>query len=270
MKKYIIPLFIFLALGFIACQTVSLAGGRIDITPRRIVIEPRDRNGELTLLNMGDEEGTYRISILNYRQNENGVYTTLEGPLNPAFDPEQVLRLSPRQFTLPLQGRQKVRFSIRKPADLPDGEYRFHLLATRMSDFGPPSPVGSGEKSVSMAANISTAIPVIVRHGQTQVSATISDLAYIAANAEGKPEAKLTINRDGNISTLGTIKAYWTPAGGETQQVGIITNMNVFTDIAKRFVAIPLEKTLEGSGTLHIVYTTDKTQEIYAEATLQR
>lgn len=264
---YFLAFFVLTLIGF---QTASLAQSRIDITPRRVVIEARERSGEITLLNLGNDEGTFRIALLNYRQGEDGVYTRLESPLNPIFDPEQVLRLSPRQFTLPSQGRQKVRFSIRKPADLPDGEYRFHILATRMADFGPPSPIGQGEKVAAMATNIATAIPVIVRHGQTQVSATITDLSYMPANAEGKPEAKLTINREGNISTLGVLKAYWTPAGGQPQDVGTLANMNVFTDITKRFVAMPLKISLDGPGTLRIVYTMDKTQEIYAEASLQR
>lgn len=263
----------FLALfvcGLMTCTIIAQAGDRIDITPRRIIIEPRERSGEMTLLNLGAEEGTFRVAIINYRQDEKGVYTILQGPLNPVFDPEQVIRLSPRQFTLPSQGRQKIRFSIRKPADLPDGEYRFHMIATRMSDFGPPAPVGQGQKTVGVTANIGTAIPVIIRHGQTQVKATLTDIEYLAANTEGKPEAKVIINRDGNISTIGTIKAYWTPSGGETQEIGIISNMNVFTDIAKRYVAIPLKAPIEGSGSLRIVYTNDKTQEIYAEASIQR
>jgi hypothetical protein len=180
-----------------------------------------------------------------------------------------VIRLAPRQFTLPSQGRQKIRFSIRKPADLPDGEYRFHMLAARMSEFGPPAPVEQGQKSIGVMANIGTAIPVIIRHGQVQVSAKLTDLEYMAANTEGKPEVKVTINREGNISTIGTIRAYWTPSGGETKEVGMVSNMNVFTDITKRFIAIPLKTPLDGSGTLRVVYTKDKTQEIYAEATLQ-
>lgn len=248
----------------------ALAQGRIDISPRRIVMEPRDRNSEFTLLNMSDEEGTFRVKIIYYKQDENGTYQKLDTSLNPAFDAEQIIRLSPRQFTLPANGRQKVRFSIRKPADLPEGEYRFHLLATRMSDYGPPAPVDEGEKIVGMNMNISTAIPVIVRHGNVQVTATLSDADYVASNKEGKPEVKVTINRDGNISTLGTIKIYWTPAAGNTQEVGHVTNMNVFTEVNKRYATIPLQAPLQGPGSLHIVYLNEQNMDIYAETTLQR
>lgn len=247
----------------------TFAKGRIDISPRRIVMEPRDRNSEFTLINMSDEEGTFRVKIIYYKQDENGAYTKLEAPLNPAFDAEQIIRLSPRQFTLAPNGRQKVRFSIRKPADLADGEYRFHLLATRMSDYGPPAPVGEGEKIVGVNMNVSTAIPVIVRHGNVSVKATLSDATYIAANKDGKPEVKVTINREGNVSTVGAIKLFWTPAGGSTVEAGQVTNMNVFPEISKRFATIPLQAPLQGSGSLQIVYINEQTMDTYAETTLQ-
>lgn len=247
----------------------ATAKGRIDISPRRIVMEPRDRNSEFTLINMSDEEGTFRVKVVYYKQDENGTYSKLDAPLNPAFDAEQIIRLSPRQFTLPADGRQKVRFSIRKPADLPDGEYRFHLLATRMSEYGPPTPVDEGEKVVGMNMNISTAIPVIVRHGNVSVTTTLSDASYVAANNEGKPEVKVTINREGNISTVGVMRAYWTPAGGSTVEIGHVTNMNVFPEISKRFATIPLEAPLQGSGSLQIVYMNEQTMDAYAETTLQ-
>lgn len=266
-RTFAITAIIVLILGVGIGQT--FAKGRIDISPRRIVMEPRDRSSEFTLINMSDEEGTFRVKIIYYKQDENGTYTKLDAPLTPVFDAEQIIRLSPRQFTLAPNGRQKVRFSIRKPADLPDGEYRFHLLAMRMSDYGPPAPADEGEKIVGMNMNISTAIPVLVRHGNVGVKATLSDANYSASNQEGKPEVKVTINREGNISTVGTIKVLWTPAGGNTTEVGQVTNMNVFPEISKRFAVIPLQAPLQGSGSLQIVYMNEQTMDTYAETTLQ-
>lgn len=264
---FFIAAMIAMVLGSVATPQ---AAERIDIAPRRIILEPRERSSEITLLNLGDKDGTFRIEILNYRQDENGTYTRLDAPLDPAFPPEDILRLSPRQFTLPSGGRQKVRFSIRKPAELPDGEYRFHILATRMSEFGPPAPVGEGEKDVGMIMNISTAIPVVVRHGSTNVTATLSNLHYVAANADGKPEMKFTINRTGNISTIGSIKAYWQAPGSEAVEIGGVTNVNVFTEISQRHVAIPLKTALQGNGTIRVVYMNDQEQAPYAEASLSR
>ena len=93
MKKIIL-----FCLFLVPVMVTPMAQARIDITPQKIVIDSRQRGGEFTILNLFDVENTFRIDLLNLHQDENGVYTTLEGPLNPAFDPSKIVRFSPRQF----------------------------------------------------------------------------------------------------------------------------------------------------------------------------
>lgn len=272
MKAYPILLTLMLSLlGIAVFESYALAaGGRVDITPRRVILSTRERAGEFTLLNRGTENSTIRVSIINYKQDENGVYETLDGPLNPAFDPEEVLRLSPRQFTLPVEGRQKVRFSIRKPADLPAGEYRFHLVAKRLAEFGPAAPTGEGEKSITMVPNIGAAIPVIIRHGETSTSVAITDARYTPSNPQQKPELSFTLNRTGNASAIGTAKVLWIPQSGSGEEIGIMTNLNVFTEIDRRFVKVNLKRAPTEPGQFRIVYLNDETKTPYAEISLQK
>lgn len=246
------------------------SGGRVDITPQRVILGPRDRSGELTLLNLSPEVSTIRVSLLNYRQNENGVYETLESPLDPAFDPEKILRLSPRQFTLPAGGRQTVRFSLRKPADLPEGEYRFHIQAIRMSEMGPQKPAAAGEKIVGVVPSFGAAIPVVVRHGKVEAAATLSDLEYVASNKHGKPQLNITINRTGNASTFGRAEAIWVPQSGTPEALGTSSNLNVFTEVSKRHAYIPLSRAVQGPGEFRVIYINEETKAPYANATLQK
>lgn len=58
------------------------AYARIDILPQKIVMEKRDRNAEFTVLNLLNTTGTFRIEIVNFRQNEQGVYTEIKEPLD--------------------------------------------------------------------------------------------------------------------------------------------------------------------------------------------
>ena len=259
------------ALGIFALDSYAQSsGGRVDITPQRVVLGPRDRSGEITLLNLGDNPGTIRVSLLNYKQNENGIYETLEHPLNPAFDPEQILRLSPRQFTLPAGGRQTVRFSIRKPADLPEGEYRFHIQAIRLMESGPPKPLPKGEKGAGMIPNFGAAIPVIIRHGQTSAQATLSDLQYVAKDEKtGKAVIKMDIHRTGNAGILGRAEAMWIPVTGKPEILGIASNLNVFTEVNVRHASIQLANPVNGPGEFRVVYINEETKEPYANATLQ-
>jgi P pilus assembly chaperone PapD len=262
--------FLISLLGLLLMNSIATATERVDIVPQRVILQPRERAGEFTLLNRGNTTGTFRIEVLSFKQDQYGVYEELKQPLNPAFDPEKILRLSPRQFTLEPEARQKIRFSIRKPENLPEGEYRFHIRATRMSEYGPPAPVNDKASSVGMAMNIGVAIPVIIRHGQVQAGATLSDLAYNPSGQDGKPALTFTLNRTGNASILGTATAIWQPTGGQPQQIGSMGNLNVFTENAYRKVSMPLDTVPSGSGTIQLTYTNDETKTPYAEATLQR
>ncbi len=76
----------------LCCVSAEAYAARVDILPRKIIIEDRARSGDLTLLNMGEKPIVVRLQILSYRQKPDGTYETLKGPLNPAFNPVEVVR----------------------------------------------------------------------------------------------------------------------------------------------------------------------------------
>ncbi len=237
----------------------SSAYARVDILPRIIVMEPRDRSGEITILNLFDDPSLYRIEYLNYRQNSDGTYTTLEQPLSEFFDPEKIVRLSPRQFTLQPQGRQKIRLSLRKPEALPEGEYRFHILAQRreLKDIERTAETKEDRISIQMKMNIGVAIPVVVRHGDTQVEAKITDAQYVAPNQANKqrPGLAISVMREGNASSIGSLSVF----SGE-ERIGFISNFNIFTEINQRNVEVPLKIDPQGKSGLRVVYQTESGQ----------
>ncbi len=244
------------------------AHARIDIIPRKIIIENRERSGELTILNLTNEQSTFRMDILSFKQDEQGIYETLESPLNPAFDPESIVRFSPRQFTLKAGGRQKVRISLRKPANLPEGEYRFHIKALRLAQ-----PSENLKNGIYMHANIGVTIPVVIRHGQTEAQATISDVKLMSPQKteKNRPELHLQINRQGTESAVGKLEVFWKPENSQEKKIGNMGHMNVFTDISKRFVKVPLTEMPYGNGTITVRYLKELEEgAIYDEVSLQR
>ncbi len=235
------------------------AQARVDIIPRKIIMDTRDRSAELTVLNLFDTEGTFRVDVLSYRQNEDGTYKTLDVPLDINFDPNKVVRFSPRQFTLPSMGRQKIRVSLRKPSDLAEGEYRFHIKVLRFADLDAPSSSDEDNgMSISMKMNVGVAIPILVRHGGLSSTAQLKNVNLISDTSKtntGKPELRMTIERNGNQSTIGFLEAIWKPDGySETDRIGYIDNMNVFTDISQRQVSLPLKYIPQGAGSIHLRY----------------
>ncbi len=248
------------------------AQARIDIVPQKIIIESRERGGELTILNLFDNKGTFRIELLNFQQDENGGYTELNTPLDPNFDPHKIVRFSPRQFSIARSGRQKVRLSLKKPADLPDGEYRFHVKALRFAQ-EKDKIKSANDKTVSVLINMGVTIPVIVRHGKVSATAKLGTPTIVEAvqTKSNKPELHLPITRSGNASTIGLLEVIWQPQGGEARRIGRITNLNIFTEITTRYIKLPLYEMPYGQGKLLIRYTdTINKGKVFDEITVQR
>lgn len=265
--KTLTLLFIFMA-TLVVPQAPAQA--RIDILPRIVVIDGRERSGELTILNLFNEPSTFRMDLLNYRQNEDGVYTQLDTPLDPAFDPASTVRFSPRQFELTRGGRQKVRLSVRKPANLPEGEYRFHIKALRLANIDENA---TNESAVQMFANVGVAIPVVVRHGNVQSRASLKNPRLIdhTHTKNGRPALEVTLERTGNGSAIGSLEVFWEQSGEQPKKIGSISNMNVFTEISQRTMTVPLSDLPYGQGAIRVRYNKGESKtEVYDEIVLQR
>lgn len=254
-------IFAALLLSFILTILPHGAEARVDILPRKLLIEDRGRSGDITILNLGDKTETIRLSIISYEQMENGTYKTLETPLNPAFDPEKVVRFSPRQFTLPPNGRQKIRVSIQRPADLPDGEYRFHVKAVSYDTEAEATAETRARvkgNSVAMKMNIAVVIPVIVRKGNLTSTAKIENVSILSAsqNEYGKPALQYDIVRSGTAGTMGVVEGFVDVPGQEPVKISHTSNLNVFSEIKKRTVVAPLDK-LPATGNIRLRYTNE-------------
>ncbi len=248
---------LFLLILTIAPLFSSPSFARIDIVPQKIVIESRERGSEFTVLNLFNKPGTFRIELLNYKQNNKGIYTELKEPLNPDFDPNEIVRFSPRQFSLEPNGRQKVRLSLRKSANLPEGEYRFHVKALRFATDDERKKAGENSNSrVQMLMNTGIVIPVVVRHGKTEGAAKLENANLVAPSEteRNRPELRVDVLRSGNQSAIGKLEVFWSSNKATPKKIGTIKNANVFTEIDKRQFTIPLSEYPQGAGSVIIRY----------------
>ncbi len=257
MKTFFPAIIICLAILF----APTAAEARIDILPRKILIDDRARSGDITIMNLGDKTGTIRLSIIAYEQLQDGAYKELDKPLNPAFDPETMVRFSPRQFTLPPEGRQKIRLSIQRPANLPDGEYRFHVKAVSYDTEEEATAQKRNPtrgKSLALKMNIAVAIPVIVRKGNLTSTAKIENVTLIgpSQNQYGKPALQYDIVRTGTAGTMGTVEAFLETPGQEPIKIANSSNLNVFSELKRRTVVTPL-KGMPPAGNIRLRYTSE-------------
>lgn len=232
--------------------------------PTRIVLESKARSAQVELINNGDKAETYRIGIFNRRMTETGDIVAADKAQAGELFADDLLRYSPRQVTLQPGKSQTVRIMVRKPAGLATGEYRSHLQFDRVADTAGAANLENlakpekGEIAIVLEALVGASIPVIVRHGETRVSTTLTDLTL--ESAPGKDKALLlsfTINRDGTRSVYGDLVATFTPAGGRSLEVAKVSGVAVYVPNARRKSKLPLQLpagTALQKGTLTLRY----------------
>jgi len=222
------------------------AKAELMLYPTRLVIAENQRSALVEIINTGVGSETYRISIVNRRMSETGeIVEALERQPGEQFA-NNMLVYTPRQVTLQPGQSQTIRVSVRRPADLTDGEYRSHLQLDRVADATGATDLEravqpeAGQVTIQLQALIGASIPVIVRHGQTSATVSISDLALIPANGDEKPLLAFTFNRQGNRSVYGNIVAMYSPAVGKALEIGRVSGVAVYVPNATRTVRIPL------------------------------
>jgi hypothetical protein len=222
--------------------------GDLLVAPTRVVFEGRTRAAELTLLNIGKQTATYRVTFSHLKMLETGELKEIETPEAGDHFADDLIRYSPRQVTLDPNVAQTIRLQVRKPENLPDGEYRSHLLfrAVPPESSQPAAAVESQEKatgySIKLTPIYGVSIPVIVRSGVTAVHTTLTDLAVRAPEAAGQPTTlEMKIRRDGNQSVYGNLRVVFTPASGKQQVVGVLNGVAVYTPNPDRIVRIALQ-----------------------------
>lgn len=232
------------------------------VAPTRIVFDKNQRAAQLDLINSGAETATYRISLVNRRMSETGEFSAIDSPGPGEQFAGELLRYSPRQVVLAPGVGQTVRISLRKPADLPAGEYRSHLIFEkiaaakgRTSIETPDAPTGEVSVQLTMLAGLS--IPVIVRHGETAANVTLAGLELLKPVAGQPATLAVLLQRSGNRSVYGDLGAMFTPQGGAAQEVGKAGGVAVYTPNPLRRVKLALQPPaglVLAHGTLRVTF----------------
>jgi hypothetical protein len=240
--------------------------GDLLVAPTRVILQGRDRSAELTLVNIGDNTATYRISFINLRMNEDGQMEEIEEPGEGEHFSDSLIRYSPRQVVLEPRVAQTIRMQVRKPADLAAGEYRSHILFRAVPDL---ATVGGGVESQPSSEGINirlipvygVSIPVIVRHGETSASIAFADVQYHHPEDGGAATVVARLSREGNRSVYGELRARIQRTG---EVVGSIKGLGVYVPNSSRVVTLPLQvpqgRTLEGE-TLELSFIDGETTE---------
>jgi P pilus assembly chaperone PapD len=249
----------FLFAALLLLLPLRAARADLTITPWRVVFQERDRTASIDLVNMSDQTNIYRLSWMQMKMDKNGRYVLV--PEDGDKDPHSVANMvvfAPRQVTIEPHGQQTIRVSLRRPADLPFGEYRAHLLMKKLAKQGPERQ-DPNAKNITMAlkVNLSFSVPVIVRSGEDKdlkISLTSPKLAMRKDTKLPTPELDIDINRDaGTFSSYGSLQVYWDPLQGKEEQIGDVNNIALYPEIKQRMIDIPLSEN-PTNGRIRVVY----------------
>ena len=240
--------------------------GDLLVAPTRLVLNG-GRSAEIILNNIGDEPATYRISAEFRRMTSDGSLEEVADPSDSEKAARDMLIFAPRRVTLAPREPQSIRVSARPPQSLPDGEYRVHLLFRAIPPSTPvEQPASAPAKGVSfkLIPVYGVTIPVIVRLGNLNVEAAISDVHV--EQVEGKPEIALELSRSGQRSTFGEVRVL---KAGVKEPIASARAVAVYTEVGKRAVLVPLNEAykgaLAGPVTVQYVETYDDGSKTLAE-----
>ena len=240
-------------------STISSVHANLLITPTRIEFDQRERSAKVSLVNTGKEIRTYKIFWRQQKQLPNGSYSPFnsEEAINDFPTASNMIRYSPRQVTLKPGERQHIRIAVRRPKDLADGEYRSHLVFEAQPDKRAMTIKQEGGTGMKLYVNLAFSIPIMVRQGNLDSSATLKKVELISkkVNSNSHLSANITINRTGLHSTFGNLKVYWQDLNSSAEkQIGILNNIAIYTEVDNRKINISLPEHSIKQGTLHIVY----------------
>jgi len=244
-KNRIIPVALAAALTAFA-GPASAGVGDLLVAPTRIILDGR-RGTEIVLNNVGDEPATYRVSVEFRRMTPEGDLVDVPDPTPQEKAAADMIVYAPHRVTLAPRQPQSIRIAARAPQGLPDGEYRVHLLFRAIPPATPVAPA-TGEPVKGLHLQLipiyGVTIPVIVRLGNLQATARISNVAL--ERKDGKAEIGLDLTRSGTRSTFGEVLVL---KPGLKDPIAIQKAVAVYTELGKRHVDIPVDDNFKGELT---------------------
>ena len=240
--------------GGLALTPPAAAQGDLLVAPTRVILDGR-RGTQVILSNIGSEEATYRISLVLRRMTKEGFLEEVE---DAEIVPDEtaaleMIRYAPRRITLPPGQPQAVRISARPGTELPDGEYRAHMSFNAIPKPRPvtEAPSAATGVTINLIPIYGVTIPIIVRHGKVAVQAALTQPRIV--RGETGPEIHFAINREGDISTYGELRAI---KAGLDEPMYLARGLAVYHELSQREVKLKLteEQALALKGPVRFEY----------------
>ncbi len=148
---------------------------------------------------------------------------------------QRMIKYSPKRSQIAPGGKQNIRVLVRRPPNLPEGEYMLYMkiLPSVQPVEAPPTPEGQTAVKMQMKTVVGMSCPIIVYQGNPTSTTTIADATLMPESELGKPAVKLFLDRTGKKSSYVSASIYST-AGGEKKLVGTLRRIPIFMPLKRR------------------------------------
>lgn len=210
------------------------ASANLSLSKFRLYFDQSNRTDALQIRNRADRPLDYSIELGLVAMTEEGTLRTVQSDPFSAID---LMRYSPRRGRLAPGERQALRFSVRKPASLPEGEYRAVLKISSV-------PVNTSTGSVAVQSKLSYSLPIVVRHGRLSASTELTDVKMVTV--DNTPSLEIWQLLEGNRSVFGNFIV----EDDDGNEVGVLNNSAVYLPLTRKKVIIPLSQKVTGKITV--------------------
>ena len=166
----------------------------------------------------------------------------------------EMVRYAPRRIVLAPGQPQAVRITARPTAELPDGEYRVHMVFRSIPPTISPEEAervrASGQFQIRLQPVYGISIPVFIRKGRLEAGAAIGAVALERQGTGGA--LAIQLNRTGNRSVYGEVIA----RDARGQQIAMVRGVALYPEVTQVKVELGLtpEALARATGPVQIEY----------------
>lgn len=159
---------------------VSTSSFAVSLGTYRIYLDRQHRDYDFIISNRDPVPQNCKLNLTHYNMDKNGTPQLVEGDVLPDNSAVNLLRYSPRNFSIDPQGRQTVRFRMRNQSGVEKKEYRSYLEVncqmvedkTEIID----GKLNSQVAGISLTPQLVHQVPIIVRPFNLDIQVEITDI----------------------------------------------------------------------------------------------
>jgi P pilus assembly chaperone PapD len=266
-KRLALPSALFAGAFIVGLLAFHHQADALRVTMKRVIFEGTKRTEVLTVINNAPEEKVYRLGWRQMKMTEDqSLEQVKEGQTFEGAKPiDDMIRYAPRRVVLAPGASQQIRLMLRRPKDLPDGEYRSHFWIQPEAEaekFTAPTDE-SAKKAPAVQIKMLTGmtVPVFVRSGKMVATAKLDNAKAVRAGNQIK--LSFVLHRDGNRSLYGDFEML---CGSVVAHQ--VRGIAVYTEIKKRNLSFTFPTPKEGCSSMKITYRADENDPLFIGKTM--